>query len=177
MRIYTCVGVTIWAIFVVEKNDTVCDRPLRTFLFVYFFGVVYAILKPIITRVLLCYNPSNDPERPLRVKIHDTLFTAFCFVWPIVGAVWLGSSNTCSDTAPTLFAVSTVIVVVLIVAWVMTLLGPPLLLGILMLIIRRGHIRVAKVRQRKVDKVISTLRIVPAGEASKVAGECSVCLT
>lgn len=44
--------------------------------------------------------------------------------------------------------------VVLIVAWVMTLLGPPLLLGILMLIIRRGHIRVAKVRQRKVDKVV-----------------------
>ncbi|KAF4741878.1 hypothetical protein FOZ62_000820, partial [Perkinsus olseni] len=170
-------GVTVWAIFVVEKNDTVCDRPLRTFLLVYFGGVVYAILKSIITRVLLCYNPSTDPEKPLRVKIHDAIFTAFCFAWPIIGVVWLASSDTCSSTAPKLFAVSTAIVVLLIVAWVLTLLGPPILIGILMLAIRRGHIRVAKERQQKVDRVISALRIVSPDQASKVAEECSVCLT
>ncbi|KAF4731590.1 hypothetical protein FOZ63_026771, partial [Perkinsus olseni] len=170
-------GVTVWAIFVVEKNNTVCDRPLRTFLLVYFGGVVYAILKSIITRVLLCYNPSTDPEKPLRVKIHDAIFTAFCFAWPIIGVVWLASSDTCSSTAPKLFAVSTAIVVLLIVAWVLTLLGPPILIGILMLAIRRGHIRVAKERQQKVDRVISALRIVSPEEASKVAEECSVCLT
>ncbi|KAF4649309.1 hypothetical protein FOL46_001929 [Perkinsus olseni] len=169
--------VTVWAIFVVEKNDTVCDRPLRTFLLVYFGGVVYAILKSIVTRVLLCYNPSTDPEKPLRVKIHDAIFTAFCFAWPIIGVVWLASSDTCSSTAPKLFAVSTAIVVLLIVAWVLTLLGPPILIGILMLAIRRGHIRVAKERQQKVDRVISALRIVSSEEASKVAEECSVCLT
>jgi len=170
-------GVTVWAIFVVEKSDLVCDRPLRTFLLVYFFGVVYGILKSIITRVLLCYNPNTNPEKPLRVKIHDALFTAFCFAWPIIGVVWLASSQTCSTTAPTLFAVSTTIVVLLIVAWVLTLLGPPIMIGILMLAIRRGHIRVAKERQIKVDRVLSALRIVSADDAAKVAGECSVCLT
>ncbi|KAF4750491.1 hypothetical protein FOZ62_009039 [Perkinsus olseni] len=46
-----------------------------------------------------------------------------------------------------------------------------------MLAIRRGHIRVAKERQQKVDRVISALRIVSPEEASKVAEECSVCLT
>ncbi|KAF4716663.1 hypothetical protein FOZ63_007431 [Perkinsus olseni] len=69
------------------------------------------------------------------------------------------------------------IVVLLIVAWVLTLLGPPILIGILMLAIRRGHMRVAKERQQKVDRVISALRIVSPEEASKVAEECSVCLT
>ena len=96
----------IWASLALHSDrEAECDTPIRA----YVYGFIALIFwntwcQQSFLSECLGYDPRENPERPLRVKIYQAIYFVVQIVWNIIGLVWIFDAKTCQETAPDIYS-------------------------------------------------------------------------
>jgi len=191
VRVYICavillmlgfLGVLIWSNMVFDAHrKEYCDTPLAGVLQALYIVVAIYIFREDIIRCVFCYNRERDgPLEPLYVWLFRRLSLTAVLVWPIIGGVMLLLTNECSESLKG--AVLAIVVYYAVVA-VVTVVIPGCFLSVMLILVRRGLVRMPRPATAAPEELADNLPkvtfdpnlFIKDSDVSPYPAECCIC--
>jgi hypothetical protein len=154
--------------------------PLAKLLQALYIVVAIHIFREDIIRCVFCYNRERDgPAEPCHIKMFRRLTLVSVLLWPLVGLVMLCLTHKCEKELQR--AVTALVVYYVIVA-VVTVLIPACFLSVMLILVRRGLVRMPRPATAAPEELADSLPKVPFESAAfndhdedAFPSQCSIC--